>query len=148
MAALSEFVVIPVGLQGGCLATKTAKTSASIRFGTTGQINQQGWWRGFDPIQIAALHQSSVQTWALPLQRESIAPTRNHFGHTPHGKKASSLRNAADTGNENISPGRNMQFIPYGLFRSFLASIYAILLAALRLTFRQRWMAAWTQIHH
>ena len=62
------------------------------------------------------------QSWGITLLR--TIPRSNEWSYWPHvcSKIVGRLNQAATlTGIEGISPGRNMQFIPYGVFRNFRA---------------------------
>ncbi|PYX53122.1 MAG: hypothetical protein DMG73_21120, partial [Acidobacteria bacterium] len=59
-------------------------------------------------------------TWGITLQREiHRANEKSFWPYTSHREEGIIAQNGEIRGMENISPGRNMQFIPYGLFRSF-----------------------------
>jgi hypothetical protein len=61
-----------------------------------------------------------VQTWGILLQRDITRNAEKTFWPRVTQNVAGLASQSGDLkGIENIPPGRNMQFIPYGLFRSF-----------------------------
>ncbi|PYX00619.1 MAG: hypothetical protein DMG86_12060, partial [Acidobacteria bacterium] len=117
-----EFVVNPLGLQGDGLATDNNEDfSFDTVWDSRGQINQQGWVAWFSiPFKSLRFTKAPVQTWGITLQREiHRANEKSFWPYTSHREEGIIAQNGEIRGMENISPGRNMQFIPYGLFRSF-----------------------------
>jgi len=84
------------------------------------KITDKGWVAIFEiPFKSLRFSNAARQDWGIWLQRDT--PRKNEsdtwpqITHRIHGRlnQAGTL-----TGFENISPGRNMQFIPYSLFTS------------------------------
>jgi uncharacterized protein DUF5916 len=117
-----EFVVNPLGVQGEGLATDNNEDfSFDTVWDSRGQINQQGWvaWIAI-PFKSLRFTKAPVQTWGITLQREiHRANEKSFWPYATKRQEGIISQNGEIHGMENISPGRNMQFIPYGLFRSF-----------------------------
>jgi len=84
------------------------------------KITEKGWVAIFEiPFKSLRFSNAAQQDWGIWLQRDT--PRKNEsdtwpaITHRIHGRlnQAGTL-----TGFENISPGRNMQFVPYTLFTS------------------------------
>jgi len=84
------------------------------------KLTDKGWVAIFEiPFKSLRFSNAAQQDWGLWLQRDT--PRKNEsdtwpaITHRVHGRlnQAGTL-----TGFENISPGRNMQFVPYSLFTS------------------------------
>ena len=117
-----EFVVNPLGLQGDGLATDSNEDfSFDTLWYSRGQITKQGWVAWFAiPFKSLRFPKARVQTWGITLQREiHRANEKSFWPYTTRREEGIIAQNGDLKGMENISPGRNMQFIPYGLFRSF-----------------------------
>ncbi len=119
-----EFLVNPLGVQSDGIDDETAG-SEDFSFDTVwyshGKLTSQGYvvWIAL-PFKSLRFSNANVQTWGILLQRDitrnfekTFWPriTRNISGIAP--------QSADLTGIEKVSPARNMQFIPYGLFRAF-----------------------------
>lgn len=117
-----EFAVNPLGLQGDGLATDNSEDfSFDTVWYSRGQITMQGWvaWIAI-PFKSLRFTNAPVQTWGVTLQREiHRANEKSFWPYTTRREEGIIAQNAELNGIENISPGRNMQFIPYGLLRSF-----------------------------
>lgn len=117
-----EFVVNPLGLQGDGLATDNNEDfSFDTLWYSHGQITKQGWvaWMAI-PFKSLRFSKADVQTWGITLQREiHRANEKSFWPYTTRREEGIIAQNGELRGLENISPGRNIQFIPYGLFRSF-----------------------------
>lgn len=117
-----EFVVNPYGLQGDGLATDANEDfSFDTVWDSRGQITEQGWvaWIAI-PFKSLRFSNDPVQTWGITLQRDvRRASEKSFWPYVTRRQQGIISQNGDLHGIENISPGRNMQFIPYGLFRSF-----------------------------
>ena len=117
-----EFVVNPFGVQGDGLATDSNEDfSFDTVWYSRGQITNEGWVAWFAiPFKSLRFTKSAVQTWGITLQREIHRSNEKSFWPYTSKKQEGIISQNGDLqGMENISPGRNMQFIPYGLLRSF-----------------------------
>jgi len=86
-----------------------------------GKITDQGYiiWMEI-PFKSMRFPPSSIQDWKISFGRS--IPRINEYSAWPHVSKEiqGRLTQASDlTGLQNISPGKNIQFIPYTSFRSF-----------------------------
>ena len=117
-----EFVVNPMGVQGDGLATDNSEDfSFDTVWDSRGQIMKEGWvaWMAI-PFKSLRFSNASRQTWGITLQREiHRANEKSFWPYTTRREEGIIAQNGDLQGMENISPGRNMQFIPYGLLRSF-----------------------------
>jgi len=117
-----EFVVNPLGLQGDGLATDNNEDfSFDTVWDSRGQITPEGWvaWMAI-PFKSLRFSNAPVQTWGITLQRDiRRASEKSFWPYTTQRQQGIIAQNGDMRGMENISPGRNLQFIPYGLFRSF-----------------------------
>jgi hypothetical protein len=117
-----EFVVNPLGIQGEGLATDNNEDfSFDTVWYSRGQITSQGWVAWFAiPFKSLRFTKSPVQTWGVTLQREIHRSNEKSFWpYTTKRQEGIIAQNGEMGGMEHISPGRNFQFVPYGLFRSF-----------------------------
>jgi len=72
------------------------------------------------PFKSLRFPSAASQQWGLILNRSIPRTNENLFWPRISNRISGRFNQAATlTGMENISPARNMQFIPYGLFRSF-----------------------------
>jgi len=85
-----------------------------------GKITDKGWVAIFEiPFKSLRFSNAATQDWGIWLQRDT--PRKNESDTWPEISRKVSGRLSQEgtlTGFENISPGRNMQFIPYSLFTS------------------------------
>ncbi len=86
-----------------------------------GKITDQGYivWMEI-PFKSMRFPSGSIQDWKISFGRS--IPRNNEYVAWPHVSREiqGRLTQASDlTGLENISPGKNIQFIPYTSFRSF-----------------------------
>ena len=86
-----------------------------------GRITDQGYivWMEI-PFKSMRFPSSSIQDWKISFGRS--IPRNNEYAAWPHVSREiqGRLTQASDlTGLENVSPGKNIQFIPYTSFRSF-----------------------------
>jgi len=117
-----EFVVNPLGLQGDGLATDNNEDfSFDTVWDSRGQITKEGWvaWIAI-PFKSLRFSDDPVQIWGITLQRDiRRASEKSFWPYTTSRQSGIIAQNGDMKGIENISPGRNLQFTPYGLFRSF-----------------------------
>lgn len=74
------------------------------------------------PFRSLRFSTAPRQTWGIVLQRINQRINEVSFWPRNTSKIAGRMNQSAKlTGMENISPGRNIQFIPYGVFRAFRA---------------------------
>lgn len=74
------------------------------------------------PFRSLRFTSAQMQDWGIVLLR--VISRKNEWSYWPHiSSKVNGRLNQAGTlsGMESISPGRNMQFIPYGIMRSYRA---------------------------
>src|SRR3989442_422380 len=117
-----EFVVNPMGLQGDGLAPdKSEDLSFDPVWDCRGRMMREGRVAGMAiPFKSLRFRNGSRQTWGITLQREiHRANEKSFWPYTTRREEGIIAQNGDLQGMENISPGRNMQFIPYGLLRSF-----------------------------
>jgi len=100
------FLVNPLGIQADGLVAAGLPDDYSFDalWYSQGKRTAQGYvvWMAI-PFKSLRFSSESKQTWGIAVGRSS-----------PYRSQAATL-----DGLENISPGRNLQFIPYGFFRSF-----------------------------
>jgi len=119
------FVTTPRGIQRDAIWTEGQGFDGSFDtlWHTRGQITDAGYLAWFSiPFKSLRFPSTPQQTWGVILRRD--IPRVNESSHWPHVSSAVEGRlNQAATlrGLEHISPGRNLQFIPYASFRSFRA---------------------------
>src|SRR5437879_13759533 len=71
------------------------------------------------PFKSLRFSNASRQTWGITLQREiHRANEKSFWPYTTRREEGIIAQNGDMQGIENISPRRNMQFIPYRLLRS------------------------------
>lgn len=115
-----EFIVNPLGIQLDGVTTEGQNDDYSFDtlWRSEGRLTADGYVvRIAVPFRSLRFSNARVQEWGVTLGR--ILPTRNETSFWPHitrqlsgfGEQLATL-----TGLENISPGRNVQFIPYGAF--------------------------------
>jgi len=119
------FLSTPLGLQRDAIWTEDRGSDGSFDtlWHTRGQITDAGYLTWFSiPFKSLRFPSTPQQTWGVILRRD--IPRVNESSHWPPVSSAVEGRlNQAATlrGLESISPGRNLQFIPYASFRSFRA---------------------------
>ncbi len=90
---------------------------------SAGKRTEQGWIGLFAiPFKSLRFSTTGEQTWGILLQR--VVPRTNENLFWPkvsHAIQGRLTQEGQVTGLENISPGRNLQFIPYAIGRSFRA---------------------------
>ncbi len=120
-----EFVVNPLGVQADGLVTEGQGEDFSFDtlWYSRGQLTAEGYvvWMAI-PFKSLRFRNADVQTWGIMLQRDINRNNEKSFWPTITKRQQGLLtQNAPLYGIENISPGRNLQFIPYGIARSFRA---------------------------
>jgi len=88
-----------------------------------GELTTEGYvvWMAI-PFKSLRFSPASQQTWGIILYRGILRENEDDFWPQISRRVEGRLNHAATTtGLEGISPGRNMQFIPYGVLRSFHA---------------------------
>jgi hypothetical protein len=119
------FMSNPLGIQADGIYTEP--TGWDMSFDTLwyskGKLTEEGYvvWMAI-PFKSLRFPPNAKQTWGVILDRD--IPRKNEDSYWPHytSSIAGRMNQAGQlTGLENISPGRNMQFIPYGSFRSYRA---------------------------
>ena len=129
------FVTNPFGIQWDALWTEGGSgggggggpsefdSSFDTLWHSRGQLTDQGYvvWMAI-PFKSLRFSDSPRQTWGLLFNRD--IPRLNEETFWPHySSRIQGRLNQTATleGLENISPGRNIQLIPFGVFRSFRA---------------------------
>ncbi len=128
------FQTNPLGVQWDAIWTEEAhedSTGNVVNFDTSfdtvwdsrGKLTAQGYvvWMAipFKSLRFSPQHE---QTWGLILYRGILRENEDDFWPEISRRVEGRLGQAATAqGLEGISPGRNMQFIPYGVLRSFRA---------------------------
>jgi hypothetical protein len=119
------FMVNPLGVQADGIYTEPTGWDMSFDalWYSKGKLTERGYvvWMAI-PFKSLRFPATSQQTWGIILDRD--IPRKGEDSYWPHytSSIAGRINQAGQlTGLENISPGRNMQFIPYGSFRSYRA---------------------------
>jgi len=117
------FLVNPLGIQADGLVAAGLPDDYSFDalWYSQGKRTAQGYvvWMAI-PFKSLRFSSESKQTWGIAVGRSS--PYLNEQSWWPYvTDRVENVISQAATldGLENISPGRNLQFIPYGFFRSF-----------------------------
>ncbi len=118
-----EFQVNPQGVQGDGIDDEV-NNNEDFTFDTLwysrGKVTPQGYvvWMAI-PFKSVRFSSADVQTWGIVLQRDITRNSEKTFWpHITQNISGIATQSADLGGLENISSGRNMQFIPYGLLRS------------------------------
>ncbi len=117
-----EFFVTPLGVQGDAISTEGQGDDFSFDtlWYTQGKITAQGYvvWMSI-PFKSLRFHSSGQQTWGFGLLRIISRNSEQAFWPYITRKVEGFAQQLAQLeGLERISPGRNMQLIPYGVFSS------------------------------
>src|SRR5690348_353180 len=117
------FQTNPLGVQWDAIWTEDNGFDSSFDtlWYSRGRLTDKGFvvWMAI-PFRSLRFSAESLQEWGIILYRGIIRNNEDDFWPAMSSRAAGRLDRAADaTGLEKISPGRNMQFIPYGLFNSF-----------------------------
>ena len=123
------FQVNPVGVQWDAIWTEAPHEDVGGNFDTSwdtlwytrGQLTPEGYvvWIAI-PFKSLRFRPISEQSWGIILYRGIVRENENAFWPQISQRFEGRLGQAATiTGLEGISPGRNVQVIPYGLLNSF-----------------------------
>lgn len=117
------FFVNPVGVQQDGTFTEGGEVDLSFDtlWYSSANITPQGYvaWLAI-PFKSMRFPKTEGQRWGIFFERD--IPRNNESAFYPHisnNQQGLLTQEAEMTGMEGISPGRNLQFIPYGSFRSF-----------------------------
>ncbi|MFY9558935.1 MAG: DUF5916 domain-containing protein [Terriglobales bacterium] len=122
------FFANPLGVQADALWTEgpgnpdqNFDMSFDTVWNSAGRVTDHGYviWMSI-PFRSLRFASSDPQTWGLLLAREIPRKNEKSFWPQYSSRIIGRLNQAGRaTGLEQISPGRNLQLIPYGVFRSF-----------------------------
>jgi Domain of unknown function (DUF5916) len=117
------FMSNPLGVQADALWTEGSDFDASFDtvWNTQGKVTDRGYVVLISiPFRSLRFASSDPRTGGIILNREMPRNSEDTFW-PPYSSRISGRLNQEGTarGLERISPGRNLQLIPYGLFRSF-----------------------------
>lgn len=130
------FQANPLGVQWDAIYTESSENNASIlgdytHFDSTfdtlwyshGKLTSQGYVVWFAiPFKSLRFRSLSDEGWGIILYRGIVRENEDSFWPAMSSKVEGRLARAAVAyGMKGISPGRNLQLIPYGLFNSFHA---------------------------
>jgi len=121
------FFVNPMGVQADSLWTEGPDEELNFDFSfdtvwnSAGKVTDQGYLAWMEiPFRSLRFSSSDPKTWGLLLARN--IPRKNEKAFWPqYSSRITGRLNQAGTatGMEHIASGRNLQLIPYGIFRSF-----------------------------
>jgi hypothetical protein len=113
----------PLGIQADALWTEGQEFDFSFDtvFNTEGKVTKEGFVvRMAIPFRSLRFASNDPQTWGILLNRYIQRNNEGAFWPRVSSRIEGRLNQEGEaTGLENISPGRNFQLIPYGLFRSY-----------------------------
>ncbi len=119
------FMSNPLGIQADGIWTESGEWDMSFDtlWYSKGKLTEQGYvvWMQI-PFRSLRFPNKPQQRWGLVLDRD--IPRKNEEAYWPRYSQKLEGRLSQEgemVGIENVSPGRNMQFIPYGAFRSYRA---------------------------
>jgi len=117
------FLSNPLGVQADALWTEGQDFDFSFDtvWDSQGKITDRGFvvWISI-PFRSLRFPSSDPQTWGILLNRGIPRNNEDTFWPQYSSRIAGRLNQEGQaTGLEGISPGRNLQFIPHGIFRSF-----------------------------
>ncbi|HEY6185697.1 MAG TPA: DUF5916 domain-containing protein [Terriglobales bacterium] len=117
----------PLGVQGDAIWTEGQEeghgfdTSFDTIFDSQAKLTDQGFVAMLTiPFRSLRFSSDDPQTWGIMLDRDIRRNNESSFWPQNSSRIQGRLNQEAEAlGLENISPGRNIQLIPYGIFRSF-----------------------------
>lgn len=117
------FLANPLGVQADALWTEGQEFDFSFDtvWNSQGRVTSSGYvvWMAI-PFRSLRFSSDNPQTWGILLNRGLPRNNEDTFWPPYSSRIAGRLNQAGTaTGLERISPGRNFQLIPYGIFRSF-----------------------------
>ena len=118
-----SFLVNPMGVQADALWTEDVGFDFSFDtiWDSQAKLTERGYlvWMAI-PFRSLRFASNDPQTWGIILNRGLPRSNEDTFW-PPYSSRIQGRLNqeGAVTGLSSISPGRNLQFIPYGIFRSF-----------------------------
>jgi hypothetical protein len=117
------FYVNPLGIQQDGIWDELSNPDYSFDmiWNSQGKLTPQGWVVWIEiPFRSLRFPPSAVQTWGFFFERDVRRNNEDDFYPRITSNAQGFLPQEADlTGLANISPGRNLQFIPYGSLRGF-----------------------------
>jgi hypothetical protein len=118
-----SFLVNPLGVQADALWTEGENFDFSFDtiWESQAKLTRQGYvvWIAI-PFRSLRFASNDPQTWGIILNRGLPRTNEDTFWPRYSSRIQGRLnQEGAATGLSAISPGRNLQFIPYGIFRSF-----------------------------
>jgi hypothetical protein len=118
-----EFLTNPLGVQADAIITEGQNDDFSFDtlWYSEGKLTPQGYvvWIAI-PFKSLRFKKEDMQSWGFGVAR--VVQRNNEFSFWPHvtRKVEGFTQQLGDLeGMRQISPGRNMQFIPYGISRTF-----------------------------
>jgi hypothetical protein len=117
------FLANPLGIQADALWTEGQGFDFSFDtvWDSDGRVTSKGFivWMAI-PFRSLRFASTDPQTWGIILNRGIPRKNEDTFWPRYSSRIAGRLNQEGEvSGLEQISPGRNFQFIPYGIFRSF-----------------------------
>jgi hypothetical protein len=113
----------PLGVQGDAIWTEGQGFDSSFDtvFDSQAKLTDQGYVAMFTiPFRSLRFSSDDPQTWGIMLDRDIKRNNESSFWPQNSSRIQGRLNQEAEAlGLEQISPGRNIQLIPYGIFRSF-----------------------------
>ena len=117
------FVTNPLGIQADAIWTEGQDFDFSFDtvWDSHGQVTSQGYVVMMAiPFRSLRFSSEDVQSWGIMLNRGIIRTNEDTFWPPYSTSIAGRLNQEGDaTGLSEISPGRNLQLIPYGIFQSY-----------------------------
>jgi hypothetical protein len=119
------FSTNPVGVQRDAIYTENNGTDDSFDtlWNSRGRLTSEGYvvWMEL-PFRSLRFPSRNAQQWGLILRREIQRNNESSFWPYVSSRIQGMLNQEAEAeGIENVSPGRNIQLIPYGTFNAFRA---------------------------